>query len=169
MCSKCTHVFCQLQLVYVLFVSVLKDFLLTFYYDNVLPSLYCMCVFSDWVLGPDEEMLKANSEAGEDGATHMPQGLTHSHQNAFHVWDQDDVVIPLSPDDSPQTSPLLAVIPFIPHFFPAPHSVLNSPALPQPGENKSPTKTTQDAYVFPTPKITRQSSTFSHHSVSFHD
>uniref|UniRef100_A0A3P9LJN3 Si:dkey-61n16.5 n=2 Tax=Oryzias latipes TaxID=8090 RepID=A0A3P9LJN3_ORYLA len=38
--------------------------------------------------------------------------------NAFHVWDQDDVVIPLSPDESPQTSPLLlAAIPYIPTFF----------------------------------------------------
>ncbi|XP_052456533.1 uncharacterized protein LOC128016139 [Carassius gibelio] len=125
----------------------------------------------DWALGPDEEILKANSEAGDDGSTHMPAVLTHSHPNAFHVWDQDDVVIPLSPADSPQTSPLLAAIPFIPHFFPSPasHSVLNSPALPQihPEDNKSPTKTPQDTYVFPSPKIKGHSSTFSH--MSFHE
>ncbi|XP_026111490.1 uncharacterized protein LOC113088207 [Carassius auratus] len=124
----------------------------------------------DWALGPDEEILKANSEAGDDGSTHMPPGLTHSHPNAFHLWDQDDVVIPLSPEHSPQNSPLLAALPFIPHFFPSPgsHGVLNSPALTQIQleDNKSPNKTPQEAYVFPSPKITGHSSTFSH--VSFH-
>ncbi|KAK7144309.1 hypothetical protein R3I94_010659 [Phoxinus phoxinus] len=105
----------------------------------------------EWALGPDEEILKASSEAGDEGSTHMPPVLTHSHPNAFHVWDQDDVVIPLSLDHSPQASPLLAAIPFIPHFFPSPHSVLNSPALHQThhGENKSPTKTPHEAYIFP--------------------
>ncbi|KAK9972985.1 hypothetical protein ABG768_023737 [Culter alburnus] len=124
----------------------------------------------DWALGPDDEILKAGSEAGEDGPTHMPPGLTHSHPNAFHVWDQDDVVIPLSPQHSPQNSPLLAAIPFIPHFFPSPvsHSVLNSPcAQTQQGENKSPTKAPQEAYIFPSPRITGRSSTFSH--ISFHE
>lgn len=130
--------------------------------------IYTCCVFSEWALGPDEEILKASSEAGDEGSTHMPPVLTHSHPNAFHVWDQDDVVIPLSLNHSPQASPLLAAIPFIPHFFPSPHSVLNSPALPQthPGENKSPTKTPHEAYIFPWPKIRGHSSTLSH--VSFH-
>lgn len=49
---------------------------------------------------------------------HPPSVHPFAH-NAFHVWDQDDVVIPLSPDESPQTSPLLlAAIPYIPTFFP---------------------------------------------------
>ncbi len=124
-----------------------------------------MC--SDWALGPDEVILKANSEAGDNGSTHMPAGLTHSHTNAFHVWDQDDVVIPLSLEHSPQNSPLLAVLPYIPHFFPSPasHSMLHSPALPQ--IQPEDTKTPQEAYVFPSPKITGHRSTFSH--VSFHE
>lgn len=51
-----------------------------------------------------------------------------SHPNAFHVWDQDDVVIPLSPEESPPVSPsLLAAIPYIPSFFPT--HVTSSPAL----------------------------------------
>ncbi|XP_051563716.1 uncharacterized protein LOC127446651 [Myxocyprinus asiaticus] len=125
----------------------------------------------DWVLGPEEEILKANSEAGGDSITHMPPELTYSQPNAFHVWNQDDVVIPLSPEHSPQASPLLGVIPFIPHFFPSStsHSVPNSPALlqTQPGETKSPNKTPQEAYIFPSPKSTGQSCTFS--STSFHE
>nr|XP_055068268.1 uncharacterized protein LOC129449955 [Misgurnus anguillicaudatus] len=121
----------------------------------------------DWALGPDEESIKASSEAGEDTSTHTPSGLTHSHPNAFHVWDQDDVVIPLHSEHSPQASPLLGVIPFIPHFFPSPtsHSVINSPAPNL--ETKSPNKTSQEAYVFPSPKITGQHCTGSH--VSFPD
>ncbi|KAG1930671.1 hypothetical protein F2P79_022138 [Pimephales promelas] len=103
----------------------------------------------EWALGPDEEILKTSSEGGDDGSAHMPPILAHSHPNAFHVWDQDDVVIPLSVDHSPQASPLLAALPFIPHFFPTSHSVLNSPAQTHSGENKSPTKTPHEAYVFP--------------------
>ncbi|TRY92294.1 hypothetical protein DNTS_029769 [Danionella cerebrum] len=121
----------------------------------------------DWVLGPDEEILKASSEAGEDGTTHMPAGLTHSHPNAFHVWDQDDVVIPLSPVDSPQGSPLLAVIPFLPHFFPtqSSHSVLNSPALTQ---TQSPGFTPQETYIFPSPRgVAGQGSPYTH--LAFHE
>ncbi|KAI7807721.1 hypothetical protein IRJ41_009121 [Triplophysa rosa] len=109
----------------------------------------------DWALGPDEEIVKVSSEPGEDAVTHMPSGLTRSHPNAFHVWDQDDVVIPLSLEHNPQVSPLLAVIPFIPHFFPSStsHSVINSPAPQiQCGETKSPNRTPQEAYVFPSQK-----------------
>lgn len=130
-----------------------------------------MSLFSvDWALGPDEEIVKGSSEAGEDTGTHMPSGLTHSHPNAFHVWDQDDVVIPLSPQHIPQVSPLLAVIPFIPHFFPSStsHSVINSPApLIQCGETKSPNRMPQEAYAFPSPNNTGQRCAFS--NVSFHD
>lgn len=97
----------------------------------------------------------------------MPSGLTHSHPNAFHVWDQDDVVIPLSLEHNPQVSPFQAVIPFIPHFFPS-HSVINSPAPQiQWGETKSPNRMPQEAYVFPSPKNTEQRCAFS--NVSFHD
>ncbi|KAA0713378.1 hypothetical protein E1301_Tti009202 [Triplophysa tibetana] len=122
----------------------------------------------DWALGPDEEILKCSSEAGEDTTvTHMPSALTHSHPNAFHVWDQDDVVIPLSLEHNPQVSPFQAVIPFIPHFFPS-HSVINSPAPQiQWGETKSPNRMPQEAYVFPSPKNTGQRCAFS--NVSFHD
>ncbi|KTF76869.1 hypothetical protein cypCar_00018469 [Cyprinus carpio] len=62
--------------------------------------------------------------------TRLPAALTLSHSNAFHVWDQDDVVIPLPSDDSPQMSPLLlAAIPYIPSFFPT-SSSNNSPSVP---------------------------------------
>uniref|UniRef100_W5KS06 Si:ch211-276a17.5 n=1 Tax=Astyanax mexicanus TaxID=7994 RepID=W5KS06_ASTMX len=92
-----------------------------------------------YALGPQEEDLKELNETGISSPAHMPPALTMSHPNAFHVWDQDDVVIPLSPENSPQASPLLAVIPYIPHFFPAhAHSMPSSPAVTLQPENKSP-------------------------------
>ncbi|KAL6477050.1 hypothetical protein MHYP_G00155490 [Metynnis hypsauchen] len=74
----------------------------------------------DCVLGPNEDdMDKENDLRCISPHHHIPAALSLSHSNAFHVWDQDDVVIPLPPDDSPQTSPLLlAAIPYIPSFFP---------------------------------------------------
>ncbi|KAL4647950.1 hypothetical protein GN956_G8909 [Arapaima gigas] len=84
---------------------------------------------ADCVLGPTEDDLKEETDLTSNTPKHMPMALTHSHPNAFHVWDQDDVVIPMSPEDSPQASPsLLAVIPYIPSFFPS-HSLTSSPAL----------------------------------------
>lgn len=63
---------------------------------------------------------------------HMPPSISHSHPNAFHVWDQDDVIIPMTTvEESPLTSPLMAVIPYIPSFFPTSHNV-SSPSYNQP-------------------------------------
>uniref|UniRef100_A0A3P9PEB4 Si:dkey-61n16.5 n=1 Tax=Poecilia reticulata TaxID=8081 RepID=A0A3P9PEB4_POERE len=62
--------------------------------------------------------------------------------NAFHVWDQDDVVIPLAPEDSPQTSPLLlAAIPYMPSFMPHPHSPPGHGHL-APSDSPGPIRTT---------------------------
>uniref|UniRef100_A0A3Q3AE07 Si:dkey-61n16.5 n=1 Tax=Kryptolebias marmoratus TaxID=37003 RepID=A0A3Q3AE07_KRYMA len=86
------------------------------------------------VLGPagdEEKGAEANPQHGA-GFGHPP-AHPFAH-NAFHVWDQDDVVIPLSQDQSPQTSPLLlTAIPYIPSFFPHSHS----PTSPQ-GASGSP-------------------------------
>uniref|UniRef100_A0A3B3VUB1 Si:dkey-61n16.5 n=1 Tax=Poecilia latipinna TaxID=48699 RepID=A0A3B3VUB1_9TELE len=74
------------------------------------------------LLGPagDEEKNVDTNQQYAMGFGHPPHPFAH---NAFHVWDQDDVVIPLSPEDSPQTSPLLlAAIPYMPTFMPHPHS-----------------------------------------------
>uniref|UniRef100_A0A3B1J0D8 Si:dkey-61n16.5 n=1 Tax=Astyanax mexicanus TaxID=7994 RepID=A0A3B1J0D8_ASTMX len=70
------------------------------------------------VLGPNEDDTDKESDLRCISPHHnIPAALSLS--NAFHVWDQDDVVIPLPPEDSPQTSPLLlAAIPYIPSFFP---------------------------------------------------
>ncbi|KPP70416.1 hypothetical protein Z043_110757 [Scleropages formosus] len=74
---------------------------------------------ADCVLGPDEDDPEKVTDLRCNSPVQVPAILPHSHSNAFHVWDQDDVVIPLSPEESPQTSPLLlAAIPYIPSFFP---------------------------------------------------
>ncbi|XP_058230929.1 uncharacterized protein LOC131343340 [Hemibagrus wyckioides] len=71
----------------------------------------------DCALGPNEDDLE--KENNERSPNPNPVALSLSQTNAFHVWDQDDVVIPLPTEDSPQTSPLvLAAIPYIPSFFP---------------------------------------------------
>lgn len=73
------------------------------------------------MLGPPGDEDKDKDDPQRMGS-HPPSGHPFAH-NAFHVWDQDDVVIPLSRDESPQTSPLLlAAIPYIPSFFPHSHS-----------------------------------------------
>lgn len=47
-------------------------------------------------------------------SSHPPSVHPFAH-NAFHVWDQDEVVVSLPHDESPQTSPLmLAAMPYIP-------------------------------------------------------
>ncbi|KAG5279022.1 hypothetical protein AALO_G00105260 [Alosa alosa] len=102
----------------------------------------------DCLLGPIDDDTKGGDDPSSSPA-HMPPILTHSHPNAFHVWDQDDVVIPLSPDFSPQASPLLGVVPYISHFFPhASHT--NSPAFPQsqslPGDALTPREA---VYAYP--------------------
>uniref|UniRef100_A0A3P8TPN3 Si:ch211-276a17.5 n=1 Tax=Amphiprion percula TaxID=161767 RepID=A0A3P8TPN3_AMPPE len=72
------------------------------------------------LLGPVEEELKKDGDVEGVSPLHMPPALTHSHPNAFHVWDTDDIIIPMTPhrEESPLTSPLMAVIPYIPSFFP---------------------------------------------------
>lgn len=94
---------------------------------------------ADCVLGPNED-----DQEKEDMASlsleHTPAGLAHSQPNAFHVWDQDDVIIPLSPQENPEESPsLLASIPYIPSFFPTHGVGAGSPALSlSPSRLKSP-------------------------------
>ncbi|KAM4635804.1 uncharacterized protein ACJ7VT_011660 [Polymixia lowei] len=70
--------------------------------------------------------------------SHPPPALQLSHNNAFHVWDQDDVIIPLPQDHSPQGSPLLlAAIPLIPSFFPShPHNSPTGHCGSPPGPSK---------------------------------
>uniref|UniRef100_A0A3Q1HSS7 Si:ch211-276a17.5 n=1 Tax=Acanthochromis polyacanthus TaxID=80966 RepID=A0A3Q1HSS7_9TELE len=72
------------------------------------------------LLGPVEEELKKDGDVEGVSPLHMPSALTHSHPNAFHVWDTDDIIIPMTPhrEESPLSSPLMAVIPYIPSFFP---------------------------------------------------
>ncbi|KAI2665959.1 Otogelin [Labeo rohita] len=83
----------------------------------------------DCVLGPNEDDAEKD-DISSIRPTRLPAALSLSHSNAFHVWDQDDVVIPLPSDDSPQMSPLLlAAIPYIPSFFPT-SSSNNSPSVP---------------------------------------
>ncbi|KAL6103452.1 smim44 [Pungitius sinensis] len=91
---------------------------------------------TECVLGPtgDEEKEKDNGPPQRTASSHLPLVHPFAH-NAFHVWDQDDVVISLPcHDESPQISPMLmAAIPYIPSFFPHAHSptsslVFNSPA-----------------------------------------
>ncbi|XP_078022481.1 uncharacterized protein LOC144462488 [Epinephelus lanceolatus] len=78
-----------------------------------------MLDLTDCLLGPLHEDLKKDGEVEGVSPLHMPPALSHSHPNAFHVWDQDDIIIPMpSSDEGPLTSPLMSVIPYIPSFFP---------------------------------------------------
>ncbi|KAM7372448.1 hypothetical protein PAMP_009612 [Pampus punctatissimus] len=78
---------------------------------------------ADCILGPPgDEDKDMDIKPQRMTSSHLPTMHPFAH-NAFHVWDQDDVVISLPPDLSPQTSPLLlAAIPYIPSFFPHSHS-----------------------------------------------
>ncbi|KAF6720583.1 hypothetical protein FQA47_017996 [Oryzias melastigma] len=74
---------------------------------------------TECLLGPASDEEKSVDNNPQRMAFGHPPSVHPFAHNAFHVWDQDDVVIPLSPDESPQTSPLLlAAIPYIPSFFP---------------------------------------------------
>ncbi|KAM4594634.1 uncharacterized protein V3H82_002295 [Fundulus diaphanus] len=91
-----------------------------------------MLDITDCLLGPVEEELKKDAELGGVEPHHMPPALSHSHPNAFHVWDQDDIIIPMSPvHESPLASPLMSVIPYIPSFIPGPLS-MGSPTSSHP-------------------------------------
>ncbi|XP_040919141.1 uncharacterized protein LOC121198857 [Toxotes jaculatrix] len=85
---------------------------------------------ADCMLGPpDDEDMDKDNNPHRISSSHPPSAHPFAH-NAFHVWDQDDVVIPLPPDESPQTSPLLlAAIPYIPSFFPHSHSPTSHSSL----------------------------------------
>lgn len=96
---------------------------------NITTHLHCL----DCMLGPatDEDEDKDNN-LQHMASSHHPPVHPFAH-NAFHVWDLDEVIVPLPHDGSPQTSPLLlAAIPYIPSFFPLSHSPTshNSQTLP---------------------------------------
>lgn len=88
---------------------------------------------SDCLLGPLDDDLNKDSKAPEGvSPLNMPPALTHSHPNAFHVWDQDDIIIPMTPTGhSPLTSPFMSVMPYMPPFFPS-HLNIGSPAYNHP-------------------------------------
>ncbi|KAG5279757.1 hypothetical protein AALO_G00081260 [Alosa alosa] len=91
---------------------------------------------ADCVIGPAEDPSEKPSDLTCASPTHHISPMVMNHSNAFHVWDTDDVVIPLPllDDESPLGSPLLmAAIPYMPSFFPAHmHSAHNSPAQHSP-------------------------------------
>ncbi|XP_077381745.1 uncharacterized protein LOC144021374 isoform X2 [Festucalex cinctus] len=87
---------------------------------------------TDCLLGPVDEDVKKDGVTEGVCPLQMPPSLSHSHPNAFHVWDQDDVIIPMTPSpEAPTTSPLMAVIPYIPSFFPT-NFTSGSPSYNQP-------------------------------------
>lgn len=91
-----------------------------------------LCPSTDCLLGPVDDDLQKDRELEGVSPLHMPPALSHSHPNAFHVWDQDDVIIPMTPsNESPLASPLMSVIPYIPSFFPNSLSI-GSPSYNQP-------------------------------------
>lgn len=99
----------------------------------------CICCL-DCVLGPaSEEEEEKDNNLQHTTSSHLPLVHPFAH-NAFHVWDQDDVIVHLPHEESPQTSPLLlAAIPYIPSFFPVSHSPTshNSPTYSiSPGVNR---------------------------------
>lgn len=92
---------------------------------------------TDCLLGPIDDELKKDGDVEGVSPLHLPPTLSHSHPNAFHVWDQDDIIIPMTPEhDGQLSSPLMSVIPYIPSFFPNSLSA-NSPSynLPLPKES----------------------------------
>ncbi|KAK5856720.1 hypothetical protein PBY51_008296 [Eleginops maclovinus] len=72
---------------------------------------------TECVLGPTGEEEK-EKESQRVVPSHAPSVHPFAH-NAFHVWDQDEVLIPLPLEESSASSPMLmAAIPYIPSFFP---------------------------------------------------
>ncbi|MEQ2254951.1 hypothetical protein ILYODFUR_008912 [Ilyodon furcidens] len=91
-----------------------------------------MLDITDCLLGPVEEDIKKDTGVEGVDPLHMPPALNHSHPNAFHVWNQEDIIIPMTPvNESPLASPLMSVIPYIPSFFPSTVS-MGSPTITQP-------------------------------------
>ena len=83
----------------------------------------------DCVLGPVEEEQKKDAEGDGAAQKNLPHIPVHSHPNAFHVWDQDDVIIPMLMhlEESPPTSPLLGALPYMPSFFPSTVHIASPP------------------------------------------
>ncbi|CAK6960295.1 uncharacterized protein LOC122869466 isoform X2 [Scomber scombrus] len=77
---------------------------------------------ADCLLGPhgDEEKVVVKPPPPRMVFHHPPLQTHQFSHNAFHVWDQDDVVIPLPLEENCQASPLL--MPYMPSFFPHLHS-----------------------------------------------
>ncbi|MED6233530.1 hypothetical protein XENOCAPTIV_026174 [Xenoophorus captivus] len=91
-----------------------------------------MLDITDCLLGPVEEDIKKDTGVEGVDPLHMPPALSQSHPNAFHVWNQEDIIIPMTPvNESPLASPLMSVIPYIPSFFPSSLS-MGSPTITQP-------------------------------------
>lgn len=91
-----------------------------------------MLDITDFLLGPIDDDMKKGGEVEGVSPLHMAPALSHSHPNAFHVWDQDDVIIPMTPpSESPLSSPLMTVIPYMPSFFPTSLNI-NSPSYNHP-------------------------------------
>lgn len=89
-----------------------------------------MLDITDCLLGPLDDDLKKDGEAEGLSPLHIPPSVSHSHQNAFHVWDQDDIIIPMTPpEESPGHSPLIAVLPYIPSFLPHTLHHISSPLM----------------------------------------
>lgn len=102
-------------------------------YCTVNFSTLSLYPYTDCLLGPIDEDMKKDGEMEGISPLHMPPNLMHSHPNAFHVWDQDDVIIPMAPmhDEGPLGSPLMSVMPYIPSFFPTSLN-MNSPSYNHP-------------------------------------
>ncbi|KAI3360182.1 hypothetical protein L3Q82_014497 [Scortum barcoo] len=78
---------------------------------------------AECMLGPTGDEDRGKDHDPQHAAANHPPPVHPFPHNAFHVWDQDDVVIPLPHEQSPQTSPLLlAAIPYMPSVFPHSHS-----------------------------------------------
>ncbi|KAJ8001746.1 hypothetical protein DPEC_G00172640 [Dallia pectoralis] len=84
---------------------------------------------ADCLLGPAEQEPLKDGHLMPSGPSHLPPCMTN--HNAFHVWDADDVIIPMTPPEgSPLGSPLLSVITQMPSFFPHTFSPVIGHSLP---------------------------------------
>ena len=83
----------------------------------------------DCLLGPAEEEHKKDAEGDGPAQKNLPHIPIHSHPNAFHVWDQDEVIIPMLMhlEESPPISPMLAGLPYMPSFFPSTVHITSPP------------------------------------------
>ncbi|CAL8357107.1 unnamed protein product [Boreogadus saida] len=89
-----------------------------------------MLDITDCLLGPaEEEQKKEGAEGAGAAQKNLPHVPLHCHPNAFHVWDQDDVIIPMLMhlEESPPASPHLGALPHMPSFFPSTVHVASPP------------------------------------------